>query len=288
VSLNQTSPPSYEPITLEEAKRHLRVTHNDDDTLIGALIAAARDKAQTIQDRQLVTATWVLKMDAFPSGDEIRVPLPPLQSVTSITYTDTDGVSQTMSSGDYDVDTASEPGRIALSYGASWPSTRTEIDAVTVTYVAGYADQQQETRITPLAVEVGDVFNILIDGVVVATYTAAAATVADVTAGLVAAMNVSGITDSDETTHVKLLGTSGVPFEVTVTTTDAGGTDTQALSVTTVTRASGVPESTRAGILLIVGHLYENREDSIVGVSVAMLPKGSYDLLALNAVPELV
>ena len=62
-----------------------------------------------------------------------------MQSVTSISYTDIDGVTQTVSSGDYLVDTDSEPGRIVLKTGKSWPSVQLkEIAGVRIRYVAGW------------------------------------------------------------------------------------------------------------------------------------------------------
>lgn len=104
----------------------------------------------------------------------------------------------------------------------------------------------QESRATPANVEIGDVFTLKIGGVTIATFTAAAATVANVTAGLAAAWATSthpwatAITASDQTTYLKLLANqAGIPFTVTSTTTDGGGANTQTLSITTPTAASG-------------------------------------------------
>lgn len=80
-----------------------------------------------------MTQTWDLVLDAFPAG-EIRLPLPPLQSVTSVTYTDTDGASQTLDAGQYTVDTANA--RIVPV--SSWPSTKAVPAAVVIRYVCGY------------------------------------------------------------------------------------------------------------------------------------------------------
>lgn len=122
-------------------------TNSTGDALLTTLLAAARseiDGATGWLGRALITQTWDLVLDAFPDATAdnpyaaIRVPLPPLVSVTSITYTDTDGVSQTVSASDYDVDSTSEPGEIRPAYGESWPSTRDVRNAVTVRFVAGY------------------------------------------------------------------------------------------------------------------------------------------------------
>lgn len=78
-------------------------------------------------------------LDRFPPW-EISVPKPTLQSVTSITYVDTDGATQTLPPSAYLVDSKSEPGRITPAYGLVWPTTRWQTGAVTIRFVAGYAD----------------------------------------------------------------------------------------------------------------------------------------------------
>lgn len=135
--------PSVEPVSLAEAKLHLRVDDDitSDDTLISALISAARQKVEIETRRALVTQTQVLKMDRFPSGESavIELPNPPLQSVSAVQYVDQNGDTQTLAAADYIVDTASEPARITPAYNTFWPLTRAQINAVTVTFVAGYA-----------------------------------------------------------------------------------------------------------------------------------------------------
>ena len=139
------------PITLQEAKDHLRVDSADDDSLIEALIAVAVDRVDGrtgTLGRALITQTWDLVCDLFPWW-EIPVPLPPLQSVTSIQYIATDGTLTTLSSSLYKVDTVSEPGRITPAYAQVWPATRDEINAVTVRFVAGYGATAQSVP-TPI------------------------------------------------------------------------------------------------------------------------------------------
>lgn len=133
--------PAVEPISLTEAKLHLRVDISNDDSLIQALILAAREMTEDILRRALITQTWDCILDEFPDGDEIVLPLPPLQSVASITYKDQDGDESTFSADDYIVNTDAEPGKVVLAYGASWPSTSLyPTGAVTVQFVAGYGD----------------------------------------------------------------------------------------------------------------------------------------------------
>ncbi len=135
-NLTETVAPTVEPVTLAEAKIHLRQDFPDDDDLITTLIAAARQHISMFTRRAFVDTTYTMKLDAYPT--EIWVPRSPLSSVTSITYIDSDGNSQTEASSVYDVDTDTEPGRISLADGQSWSDTRQQNNAVTVTFVAGY------------------------------------------------------------------------------------------------------------------------------------------------------
>jgi len=131
--------PTEEPVTLIEAKNHLRVDHGDDDSLISALLQAAREWCEGYQGRAYMQRTITLKLDTF--YDMLELPDPPLVSVTSVQYVDTDGNTQTLGSTYYTVDTTSEPGRIHLAYNQTWPQHRDIPHAVTITFVAGYSSR---------------------------------------------------------------------------------------------------------------------------------------------------
>lgn len=140
--LTVVTAPSEEPVSLDEAKVQIGYAqdiHHEDER-IRALIKAARVYCERATGRAFVTQTLRLTLDCFPGGDGIiRLPRPPLASVTSIKYDDTNGTEQTLSGVYYVVDTACEPGRIGLAYGYCWPCTIDELGAVRVTYVAGVA-----------------------------------------------------------------------------------------------------------------------------------------------------
>lgn len=140
MSLVQTIAPTEEPVSVAEAKAHCNIESDftEDDTLIEALIAAARESCEAKTGRQLVGATYVLRLSGFPCGDEIELPKPPLGSVTGITYVDTDGTTQTLSTDVYEHDPYTTPGRIVLKYAQVWPSTRDQRNAVAITFEAGY------------------------------------------------------------------------------------------------------------------------------------------------------
>jgi uncharacterized phiE125 gp8 family phage protein len=151
--LQLVTPPAGEPVSLAEAKLHLRVDGGDDDLLIGSLITAARQAAETLTGRQLMTARWKLVLDAFPgpslmqaaSGASFSLPAHaillakcPVQSVVSIEYLDMNGATQVMPASDYVLDAACEPARLTPVFGKTWPPTLPQIGAVTVTFDAGY------------------------------------------------------------------------------------------------------------------------------------------------------
>jgi len=141
----QKTPPATEPVTLAEAKLHCRVDISDDDAWFTTAIAAARLACETECKRAFVTQTWTLYLDRFPvvTGSRplrsIRMPLPPLVSVTTIKYIDGNGTQQTLAAGKYKVDAAGDPGVIVPAYGESWPDTRDEPNAVEIEFVCGGA-----------------------------------------------------------------------------------------------------------------------------------------------------
>ncbi|AEE98031.1 head-tail connector protein [Mahella australiensis] len=141
MGIKLVSEPSEEPVTLEEAKKHLRVDISDDDSLITSLIMAAREHAEAITRRALITQTWELSLDIWPYGSEIIIPLPPLQKVDSIKYTDSAGVEHMLDLNICIIDTKEEPGRIVLKNEYSWPSeTLQAADAVHIRFTAGYGN----------------------------------------------------------------------------------------------------------------------------------------------------
>jgi len=155
--LSLITAPVNEPLMLEEVKEHLRVTVDDDDSYIHALIHAAIDHLDGRDGRlgrALITQTWQLELDEFPwSWPRIILPLPPLQSIVSVTYVDAGGVwagsppslpYSTMAAGDYIIDTTSRFGQIVLRSDKSWPGTRAEYGAVRVKFVAGYGDDGED------------------------------------------------------------------------------------------------------------------------------------------------
>ena len=151
-ALTLVTPPIGEPISVDELKKHLRITQSAHDPMLANLITAARAYCEQFTNRQLITATWKLELDAFP--DVIRLPRPPLQwtANTHIKYYDTAGVQQTLvKDTDYVGDTSSVRGRIRPAYGKVWPTTQGIMNAVEVQFDAGYGVASAVPQLLKLA-----------------------------------------------------------------------------------------------------------------------------------------
>jgi uncharacterized phiE125 gp8 family phage protein len=130
--------PATEPVSLAEARAHLRLEDSLDDVYVTTLIAAARRWVEERCRRGLITQTWELILDAFPD-EEVELPRGPLQSITSVKYLDVDGVEQTLAPATYETDTVNDPGRLRLAYDKDWPDIRERWNSVRVRYVVGWA-----------------------------------------------------------------------------------------------------------------------------------------------------
>lgn len=152
MTVTRTAQPAVEPVTLAEAKLHLRVDHDAEDLLISGLISAARTDCENRLQRTLITTGWRLTLPSFPCLDYQRLcdPVPTLlaqairlrmgdvQSVSNVTYLDPDGVQRTLSPTAYELQSWSGQWLLAPAHGGSWPATLSGLQSVTVDYVAGY------------------------------------------------------------------------------------------------------------------------------------------------------
>jgi len=139
-TIQVTTDPTEEPITLAEAKKHSSIVRTDQDTFIESLITAARQYCEAETHRAFITQTVTLTLDEFASSAGIiHIPKPRLLTVDSFSYIDSDGATQTLTEDtDFKKDILSEPGRLVPVYNETWPTTRNEIAAVTIVYTAGY------------------------------------------------------------------------------------------------------------------------------------------------------
>lgn len=158
--LSLVSGPASEPVTLAQAKAHLRVDFTEEDDLIAALITVAREIVENILNRSIYTQTWKLTLDSFPyptsfetiAPDErnpyqyilkkfaIYVPQGGVTAIDSIQYLSPSGM-RTVDSSLYRVDTNAKPCRIMPIDGFTWPVVEyTAPGCVEVTFTAGSYD----------------------------------------------------------------------------------------------------------------------------------------------------
>jgi uncharacterized phiE125 gp8 family phage protein len=139
MALQLQAGPDTEPISLEEAKAHIKPQDSAaENDLIKALITAMREAAEHALDRSLITQTWRLTLDAFPCDGVILLEKPPILTVESVKYWNVDGVQITLAGAAYALDKESEPGRLVAAPGTAWPGTQLRMNAVEVIYTAGY------------------------------------------------------------------------------------------------------------------------------------------------------
>jgi uncharacterized phiE125 gp8 family phage protein len=140
MGLECLTPPGCEPVSLLEAKAHLRVDHDDEDALIARLIVAARESCERITSRAFIQQAWRLWCDAWPDcvPRVIPIPRPPLMSLTSVAAYDRSGAATLLSSDAYIVDSAAVPGRIIFTDIAVLPVDLRQANAIAISYQAGY------------------------------------------------------------------------------------------------------------------------------------------------------
>jgi hypothetical protein len=179
--VQEKTSPAVEPVALADAKLHLRVTFNDDDSLITALISAARMLCEVKAGRVFVQRQFVMIDDAFPfttgwfnrqvrqfygqfapgqgavfpgvlqlNAGVITLPRAPLVSVDQVTYLDNSSTLQTLNLSQYVVTTGA-PGRMAPVFGQIWPVTLPQIGAVQIQFTAGYSADASKVPLTDVA-----------------------------------------------------------------------------------------------------------------------------------------
>ena len=144
-SLTRQTQPAVEPVTLSEAKAHLRVDTTADDAYISSLISAAREWCEQYLDRSLVHTQWVMRFDKFPPDGtmDIELPRPPMATTgtataVALTFTYENGTTATYSTASYRVDRDGVPGTVKTLYGQTWPPHLQDDNAISVTWWGGY------------------------------------------------------------------------------------------------------------------------------------------------------
>ncbi|HFL2188696.1 TPA: head-tail connector protein [Pseudomonas putida] len=137
--------PTAQAVSLEVAKKHLRIAPDDtdQDDEVARIVRAATAWAERITQRALCLQRWRLHLDGFPCG-AVLVPRPPLQSVEAVSYTDSVGSVQTLDAAGYIVNPFDILGRVSLAQGQAWPATRKQAMSVRIDFTAGYAEVPED------------------------------------------------------------------------------------------------------------------------------------------------
>ena len=141
-NLTLKTPPATEPLTLTQIKDYLKISDYEEyateDAYLTSLITAAREYCEDFQNRAYITQVWEMAMPYFPG--EIEIPKGKLQSIGSITYKNSAGVTATLTANtEYVVSARGILGRVVPAYGKAWPSfVPFPLDAVIITFTCGY------------------------------------------------------------------------------------------------------------------------------------------------------
>jgi hypothetical protein len=248
---------------LAEAKLHCRIDIPDDDNVVAGLISAARQYVEGAYNRTLVSAAWMSTIDRFPrysssavwqyqsdaiwqqrlpitqlSGQwypdraSIRLTRPPAQAVTGITYIDS--VTQLRTTVDpsvYNVDTSTEPGRVAPAFGQIWPIVQQSLASVQVGFVAGYGGATSISAPTAAGVQ-----------------TVSPASMFGIYAGTI--LQIDRLDGNSVAETLAVSSVTSTTFTATFAKAHSGG----------ATVEPAIPEQVRLAIKQLVNHWYENRE----------------------------
>ena len=261
-----TSEPRAEPMSLATAKAHLYITEADQDALITGLISSARAHVEAFLQRALVLQTLELAFEQF--HDVFRLDRSPIMKFGSVQYRDSAGALQTLDPSVYQVDTRSEPGRLARAYGAVWPQLRggEDLHSVLVSYQAGYlASATADTGTDAFTVQDNPFAN---DEKVYVSQDGGAVP--------------AGIT---EHAPYYVVETAGNAFKLSLTLGGAAVDLTSAGSGSIFVSRRRMPEQFRQAMKLAIGHWFENRESVVVGTIATRLPDGARALLAPYRLP---
>ena len=249
--------PAAEPVTLAEAKLHARVDTSADDSLITALIVAARQECEHIIGRALVTQTWEQVLPAFAVSMDLD--MAPVASITSIKYLDSAGAEQTLANTVYDLIEEALPPRVVLKDGQSWPDVYAADDAVRIRFIAGLAEAAAASAVTAGAT----------------TTVVLAANPGSLAAG--GLLRLDGFSGADaallnglDHTVNSVSGTG--PYTFVLATNTAGKTITLGQGAGLDAAASKRESALTAWICVRVASLYAQREAFVAGLSVAEMP----------------
>jgi uncharacterized phiE125 gp8 family phage protein len=142
----QTSPPAMEPVSLAEAKAHLRVTHNDDDAYISTLIKTARQSIEAQTGLGLISQGWSVFLDDWPEKGIIELPLAPVLDIADIKVHGEDDTFAITDPSHYYEDKVSRPARIILRGSRSWVAPGRVANGIEILLTIGFTSVPEPLR----------------------------------------------------------------------------------------------------------------------------------------------
>lgn len=139
MALVLTSGPALEPVTVAEAKAHLRIDGTSEDTLIASLVLTSRLHVEAALGLALITQSWRMLMDRWPLHRDIELPLRPLQSIDAVRVWPETGAAVVIDEDDYLADAASAPPRLVRT-GVVWCQPGRAANGIEIDFTAGYGD----------------------------------------------------------------------------------------------------------------------------------------------------
>ena len=139
----RTVAPTAGPVSVAELKQHVQVapSYTAHDQHLAMLLDAAREQFEADCGVVCNNSTWQVKLDEWWEADDgLQLSQRPITSIDSISYIDSNGSSQTWSSSNYTLDRGRASPTIWYAYDVTTPTIRNQVNAITVTYLAGYAD----------------------------------------------------------------------------------------------------------------------------------------------------
>ena len=137
MTLFRTVEPAAEPVTLADAKAHLRIAHDSEDALLQGLIRAAREDLERATGIALIDQDWRLALDAWPSQGCALLAVHPVRTVLSVTAFGTEGEASLIDPADYQLDTLSRPARLHFE---ARPEPLRMFNGIEIDFSAGYGE----------------------------------------------------------------------------------------------------------------------------------------------------